>query len=76
MSVNTAIKALILEGKVQQIYSSIQSGQAESGMTTLNQTLCQLYNRRLITLDDALKHSTNQDELIETINRKKPLGRR
>ena len=42
MSVNTAIKALILEGKVQQIYSTMQSGQAESGMVTLNQSLASI----------------------------------
>ncbi len=76
MAVNPAIKALILEGKVQQIYSNIQSGQAESGMTTLNQSLSTLYRKRLITIEDALKHSTNQEELLDIINRKTKAGRR
>ena len=74
--VNTAIEALILEGKVQQIYSTMQSGQAESGMITLNQSLAHLYKRRIITMEDALKHSTNQEELIELINRNQISRRR
>ena len=76
MTVTPAIKSLILEGKVQQIYSNIQSGQSDSGMVTMNQSLAHLYSRRLITMDNALKHSSNPDELIEIINRKGSLSAR
>ena len=76
MSVTPAIKALILEGKVQQIYSSIQSGQADSGMITMNQNLANLYSKRLISIEDALSHTANQEELLEIINRQSSRGRR
>ena len=69
MAVTPAIRALVLEGKVQQIYSNIQSGQADSGMKTLNQSLSLFYQQRLITIEEAIKHSTNKDELLDIINR-------
>lgn len=65
---NPAIRNLIREDKVHQIYSTMQTGQAASGMQTLNQSLQQLYNRRLITLDDALGRSQDPDELQSMIS--------
>jgi twitching motility protein PilT len=60
---NVAIRNLIREDKVHQIYSAMQSGQAQSGMQTMNQSLFNLHARRIITRDDALARSTERDEL-------------
>jgi len=64
---NPAIRNLIREDKIQQIYSNMQSGQARSGMQTMNQALLSLCERHLITLDDALEHSHNLDELRQML---------
>jgi twitching motility protein PilT len=64
---NAAIRNLIREDKIQQIYSLMQVGQAKFGMQTMNQALLSLYERHLITLDDALERSLNQDELRQML---------
>jgi twitching motility protein PilT len=64
---NAAIRNLIREDKVHQIYSAMQVGQEKFGMQTMNQSLGQLYQRRLITLEDALGRSPDQDELRNII---------
>jgi twitching motility protein PilT len=66
---NSAIRNLIREDKVHQIYSMMQTGQDKYGMQTFNQTLATLYHRRQITLDTALQRSSNTDELKELIER-------
>ncbi|MCU1268417.1 MAG: pilus retraction protein PilT [Acidobacteria bacterium] len=66
---NSAIRNLIREDKVHQIYSMMQTGQDKYGMQTFNQTLATLYHRRQITLDCALQRSSNTDELKELIER-------
>src|SRR5438105_7922651 len=66
---NAAIRNLIREDKVHQIYSMMQTGQAKYGMQTLNQSLATLYQKRLITLDTAIGASSNRDELQDMINR-------
>jgi twitching motility protein PilT len=60
---NPAIRNLIREDKLQQIKSQMQIGQAKYGMQTLNQSLCDLYMRELITLEDATGSSSDLDEL-------------
>jgi twitching motility protein PilT len=60
---NPAIRNLIREDKVHQIYSQMQMGQTKFGMQTMNQSLYSLYSRRLISLEEALGHSSDQDEL-------------
>ena len=60
---NTAIRNLIRENKLQQVYSLMQSGQAETGMQTMNQSLVSLYKRGLITLEDAYRYSPDIKEL-------------
>ncbi len=60
---NPAIRNLIREDKLHQIYSQMQVGQEKFGMQTMNQSLFNLHQRRLITLDDALGRSTDPDEL-------------
>src|SRR5690349_20160674 len=60
---NPAIRNLIREDKIHQMYSQMQIGQQKSGMQTLNQCLCSLYLRKQITIDDALTTSSDQEEL-------------
>src|SRR3989441_4214763 len=66
---NAAIRNLIREDKVHQIYSMMQTGQDKYGMQTFNQSLATLYHKRQITLDTALQRSSNVDELKELIDR-------
>ncbi len=65
---NPAIRNLVREDKIQQIYSLMQVGQARFGMQTMNQALISLYERHLITLEDALERSLNPDELRQMLS--------
>jgi twitching motility protein PilT len=64
-----AIRNLIRDDKVHQIYGSMQAGQEKLGMQTQNQSLATLYMKRLITRDTALNASSMKDELNEMIER-------
>ncbi len=64
-----AIRNLIREDKIHQIYSSMQSGQEKVGMQTFNQSLATLYLNHQITLEAALSASSHKDELTDMINR-------
>jgi twitching motility protein PilT len=66
---NSAIRNLIREDKVHQIYSMMQTGQDKYGMQTFNQALASLYQKRQITLETAIQRSSNPDELKELIDR-------
>jgi len=66
---NAAIRNLIREDKVHQIYGMMQTGQAKYGMQTFNQSLASLYFKRMITLQTALARSSYPDELQEIISR-------
>jgi twitching motility protein PilT len=59
---NSAIRNLIREDKMHQLYSQMQVGQAKFGMQTMNQALMDLYVRRLISLDDALARCKDPEE--------------
>lgn len=60
---NAAIRNLIREDKIHQIYSQMQVGQAKFSMQTMNQSLASLYQRRLITLEEAISRSSDPEEL-------------
>jgi twitching motility protein PilT len=64
-----AIRNLIRDDKIHQIYGAMQTGQEKLGMQTANQSLASLVMRRTITLDTALGASSNRDELQDMINR-------
>ena len=72
---NAAIRNLIREDKVHQIYGQMQVGQLKFGMQTMNQSLLSLYERGVITLNDAMGRSPNLEEfrqmLGETAEKKK-----
>jgi twitching motility protein PilT len=59
---NSAIRNLIREEKIHQMYSQMQVGQAKFGMQTMNQSLLAGYLRRNITLDDAVGRSPDPEE--------------
>ncbi|RKX31867.1 MAG: type IV pili twitching motility protein PilT [Candidatus Zixiibacteriota bacterium] len=65
-----AIRALVRDDKVHQIYSMIQSGQ-KYGMCTMNQSLANLYNAGKISIGDAMSFSSNVQELNEMLSRTK-----
>ena len=62
MVATPAIRNLIREDKIHQIYSQMQVGQTRYGMQTMNQSLLALYQRRLVTMEDALGRSTDPEE--------------
>jgi twitching motility protein PilT len=66
---NPAIRNLIREDKIHQIYSAMQTGTGASGMQTFNQGLANAYLGKLITLEMALSRSSNPEELQDMINR-------
>jgi len=66
---NAAIRNLIREDKIHQIYSSMQTGQEKFGMQTFNQSLASLYHSKQISLQTALSRSSNAEELQDMINR-------
>ena len=67
---NKAIRNLIREDKIHQIYSSMQTGQDASGMQTLNQALMSLVDRRLISQEQALEKSHEPEELTEMFEKR------
>ena len=68
--VTPAIRALVRDDKVHQIYSMIQSGQ-KFGMKTMNQSLAEHYQTGKITINDAMNYSHNPQELSEALAKQK-----
>ncbi|OIN98708.1 type IV pili twitching motility protein PilT [Candidatus Desantisbacteria bacterium CG1_02_38_46] len=66
MIVNTAISNLIREGKTHQIYSAIQTN-VGIGMKTMEQSLKEIYDKGLISYDEAISKSSNPDEMRRLI---------
>jgi twitching motility protein PilT len=64
---NSAVRNLIREDKIHQIYSMMQTGSDKFGMQTLNQSLASLYRKRSITLEMATSLTANVDELMDLI---------
>ena len=76
---NPAIRNLIREEKVHQLYSQMQVGQQKWGMVTMSQSLLDLVSRRLITPEAALEAATEPEELKQMLggrtNPAAPAGR-
>src|SRR3989441_1615949 len=66
---NSAIRNLIREDKVHQIYSMMQTGQDIHGMQTFNQSLASLFHKRQITRETAMQRTSNINELRDLIDR-------
>ena len=65
---NAAIRNLIRENKIHQIYSQLQLGQEKFGMQTLNQALASLVNKKIISEEDAYNRSSDIEELKQAIS--------
>jgi twitching motility protein PilT len=65
---NPAIRNLIREDKVHQVYSQMQVGQTKFGMQTFNQSLAAAVAKRLITVEEAINRSSDADELKNLIS--------
>ena len=66
---NSAIRNLIREDKIHQIYSTMQTGQSKFGMQTLNQSLYDLYVKKLVTYEDCIGRSSVVEELMQMLGR-------
>jgi twitching motility protein PilT len=71
---NAAIRNLIREDKVHQIYSSMQVGQEKYQMQTLNQSLFSLFQRRLISQEEAVGRSVEPEELKMMMDGRTSMG--
>jgi twitching motility protein PilT len=67
---NPAIRNLVRENKIHQIYSSMQMGQEKFGMQTFNQSLANLYFRKLVSLDTIMAMTSFPEELTDIIQRR------
>jgi twitching motility protein PilT len=70
MIATPAVRAIIRDDKIHQLYSMIQSGQ-KYGMKTMNQSLSDLYLAGKITINDAMSYSGDPQELSEMLSRQK-----
>ncbi len=59
---NPAIRSLVRESKIHQIYSVMQTSQRE-GMKTMNQALYELYQKKAISYDEAFARTSDPDDL-------------
>lgn len=66
---NPAIRNLIREDKIHQIYSMMQTGQTKFGMQTMNQSLVELYTKGHLSYEDAIGRSMVPEELITMLQR-------
>lgn len=66
---NVAVRNLIREDKIHQIYSQMLMGQSKHGMLTMNQSLISLYQQRTITLEEALSRTPEPDEFNQMLSK-------
>ena len=67
LRITPAIRNLIREDKIQQIYSQMQIGQDETGMFTMNQNIKKVLDSGLITPETAMGFSNNPEELARML---------
>lgn len=65
---NGAIRNLIREDKMHQIYSSMQTGQNDSGMMTMNQSLVRLVQAGALTKSDAVDAAYMPEEITKLLS--------
>jgi twitching motility protein PilT len=71
MICTAAIRAVIRDEKIHQIYSLMQAGK-KHGMQTMNDALQMLYMKGEVTLEEALKRSSDRNELLRAIGEPVP----
>jgi twitching motility protein PilT len=67
LRITPAIRNLIREDKIHQIYSQMQIGQDQTGMFTMNQNIKKILDAGLITSDTAMSYSNNPEELARML---------
>lgn len=67
---NPAVRNLIRENKIHQIYATMQMGQEKFGMQTFNQSLANLYLKGVITIETAMSTTSKSEELTDIIQRR------
>jgi len=67
MITNPAIKNLIREDKVHQLYSQMQLNQQATGMVTQTQELVEYLRQKIISKDSAVQYSNRPEELLNII---------
>ncbi len=72
LTATPAIRNLIRDDKIHQIYGTMQAGQEKFGMQTMNQSLARLVEKRLVTRETAYNASSNRDELTLILDRGAP----
>jgi twitching motility protein PilT len=75
LAMTPAIRNLIRENKLHQIYSQMQMGQGNTGMSTMNQNLLSYVEQGLISMDDAFSHSPEVEELERLVSKRFKGGR-
>jgi twitching motility protein PilT len=71
MVATPAIRALIRDDKVHQIYSAMQAGK-KHGMQTLNDSLYQEYMNRHVSLEECLRVAPDQNEFLRMVGEEVP----
>ena len=66
---NAAIRNLIREDKIHQIYSQLQVGQQKYGMQTMNQSLLNLFLKRVISHEDAFARCHDIEEFKQMMSK-------
>ncbi len=67
--ITPAVRSLIREGKLQQIYPLMQAGQGRSGMQTMNLSLYDLYTKGMISSEDAINYSPMPDDMLQILSK-------
>ncbi len=65
---NSAVRSMIRDEKVHQIYSILQTGK-KAGMQSMNQSLADLILAGKANMEDVMKHSSNIEELMDLTGR-------
>jgi len=63
-----AVRNLIRQGKIEQVYSFMQTG-SKRGMQTMEQSLAELVSRHLISIEQAVSRSTRPEQLMGQLER-------
>jgi twitching motility protein PilT len=67
LSMTPAVRNLVRENKLHQVYGQMQIGQEQTGMSTMNQNLLDYLEQGLIATEDAFSHSPDPEELERLI---------
>jgi len=64
-----AVRNLIRENKIHQVYSTMQTGQNRTGMVTMNQSLMSLILKRKIDMKVGFEASPDPEELDQMLRK-------